>query len=238
MSANELGLILNRISRIAERLGDRVNEVVFIGGCIASLLITDKASLRVRPTKDVDVIIQTRDKSSYYRFEETLRSLGFRQKMIGDDPICRWHFEDLMLDVMPTDQNILSFGNEWYEIAYRDSQPYELPDGKTIRVISAPLFICTKLNAYDTRGKNYKESHDIEDVISVVDGRPELKDEIAKSDKLVQEYLKTRFKDLLSQEAFISALEWHVPYDAVSGEREVIIVERMEEIATMAWIES
>jgi hypothetical protein len=29
MSANELGVILNRISRIAERLGDRVNEVVF-----------------------------------------------------------------------------------------------------------------------------------------------------------------------------------------------------------------
>ncbi len=29
--------------------------------------------------------------------------------------MCRWHFDDVILDVMPTDEEILTFGNRWYK---------------------------------------------------------------------------------------------------------------------------
>ena len=46
------------VRRVAERLGDMIDEVVFIGGATAGLLITAPRTAAIRPTKDVDVIVE------------------------------------------------------------------------------------------------------------------------------------------------------------------------------------
>lgn len=56
MSASSPALEWVRI--VAERLGDVVEDVVFLGGAIVELLITDPAATVARPTKDVDVIVE------------------------------------------------------------------------------------------------------------------------------------------------------------------------------------
>jgi len=43
---------------VARRLGSMRDEVTFLGGASTSLLITDPAYPQVRPTLDVDVIVE------------------------------------------------------------------------------------------------------------------------------------------------------------------------------------
>ena len=232
MSVNEFNLILVKISTLLDALKDHAEQVVFVGGAVTSLLITEKAAFRVRPTKDIDIIVQNKNRNGFYKFEEDLRSLGFKQKMVADDPICRWYLDEIIVDVVPTSEEILTFGNAWYEIAFRDSIQLPLIDERPFKVISAPMFICTKLNAFDDRGNNdYANSHDMEDIVCVIDGRPELIDEVKRCDPSAKENLKIRFADLLKTDEFIGSLEYQIPFGSIG--REQIIIDRMHAIADL-----
>ena len=45
---------------------------------------------------------------------ERLRTLGFREDRREGAPLCRWLFEDLVIDVMPALERVLGFTNRWY----------------------------------------------------------------------------------------------------------------------------
>lgn len=51
---------LAMVRHVAERLGDLRERVVFLGGAATTLLITDQAAPEVRPTLDVDALLQNR----------------------------------------------------------------------------------------------------------------------------------------------------------------------------------
>ena len=51
---------------IADALGELCNEVVFVGGCTAGLLLTDRAAEGIRVTKDVDAIVEAATLRQYY----------------------------------------------------------------------------------------------------------------------------------------------------------------------------
>jgi len=57
----------NRISLqfAAKALGKMKNEVVFVGGAVAGVLITDSAAARIRPTNDVDCIVEVATRAEY-----------------------------------------------------------------------------------------------------------------------------------------------------------------------------
>jgi len=68
-------------------------------------------------------------------------------------------------------------------------------------------FLATKLGAFRDRGHgDYLESHDLEDVLSVVDGRPEIVEELAKADAELRSYVLGVFRRLLADEGFLNAL--------------------------------
>lgn len=71
-----------------------------------------------------------------------------------DDVICRWRYDDIILDVMPTDEKILGFSNRWYPAAIQSASEYVLSDVITIRLIAAPYFLATKLEVFRQRGQN------------------------------------------------------------------------------------
>ena len=67
----------------------------------------------------------------------------------------------------------------------------------SIKVVTAPVFIATKLEAYKARGQNDPMmSHDLEDILLVIEGRKELLDEIQIAPLEVQEFLMQEFKEL------------------------------------------
>ncbi|MEW8491362.1 MAG: hypothetical protein AB2657_16790, partial [Candidatus Thiodiazotropha endolucinida] len=140
---------LKILTQAVERLGALSNEMVFLGGCATGLLITDKAAPPLRVTKDVDTIVEASTLPAYQRFSGKLRKQGFREDTSDGAPLCRWVADEVILDVMPTDSRILGFGNRWYESALKHAEVTTLPSGRNIRMVTAPYFLSTKMEAFD-----------------------------------------------------------------------------------------
>ncbi|MFV1985205.1 MAG: hypothetical protein ACC657_16775 [Thiohalomonadales bacterium] len=98
-------------------------------------------------------------------------------------------------------------------------------------MLSAPYFLITKLEAFDGRGKgDYLMSHDMEDIIAVLDGRPEVVNEVKGAElKLVNE-LSDRFTKLLQDNRFVDSISGHMPTDAISQAKVSVIVNVINEI--------
>jgi len=133
---------------IADALGDLRDNVVFVGGCTAGLLLTDSAVEGIRPTKDVDAIVEAATLRQYYELESRLPALGFVRDA-DSEVICRWRHAatGVLFDLMPIDPAILGFSNRWYPEAARTATRERLNDRVEIRRIAAPAFIATKLEA-------------------------------------------------------------------------------------------
>jgi hypothetical protein len=181
--------------------------MLFVGGCATGLLLTDPAAPPIRTTQDVDALTEVATHGEYYRLSEKLRAQGFSEDQTPNAPICRWVCDGVILDVMPTNPDILGFGNEWYEKALRYPVKIALPSGTLIHVVTSPYFLATKLAAFEGQGNNdYVMSHDIEDLVAVLDGRPEIIDEVNRTDAELRTHLSTKFSQLLADENFTSAL--------------------------------
>ena len=223
---------VERIMTVARRLEDLLQSVVFAGGAVIELLITDPGFPDVRPTIDIDVIVEVISLTDYYRLQQRLREKGFRESM-EDGVICRWRFKEILVDFMPTDERILGFSNRWYADAFRNAHNFSI-EGLTFKLIRAPYFLGTKLEAFYGRGKSdYMVSHDMEDFIALIDGRLEIVEEILSSDEKIKKYLADHCKQLLEIDEFLDALPAHLPPDQASQQRVSIIEERMRLIAKM-----
>jgi predicted nucleotidyltransferase len=174
----------------------------------------------IRPTEDVDLLVQALTLADYHRVEKTLAARGFAHDMSPDAPICRWRVGGVAVDVMPTLEGILGFSNPWYPLALDTAELLALPSGTMIRLVTAPVFLATKLEAFSGRGKgDYLFSHDLGDFLAVIDGRKSLIDECRASDAELRAYLRERVTGLLATPAFIDALPGHLPGDAASQAR-------------------
>jgi predicted nucleotidyltransferase len=138
---------------VVAALGPLCQRFVFVGGCITGLLVTEAASPSVRATRDVDAIVHVVSLVEYHTLERQLEQAGLRHDRSPHAPICRWLAGNALLDVMPTDKAILGFGNRWYDEAVRSALTLTLPSGTPIRMIAAPVFIATKLEAFADRGQ-------------------------------------------------------------------------------------
>jgi predicted nucleotidyltransferase len=221
---------VQQVQLVARALGPLREHLVLVGGCAAGLLITDSARPPVRATQDVDLIAEVASKIQYYRLGEELRQLGFTEDM--GNVICRWRLGDLKVDVMPTSGDVLNFRNAWYADALKEAVPTILPDGASVLLISAPYFVATKLEAFYDRGKgDYMASHDIEDVINVIDGRPSIIDEIASQRGAVSAYLKSEIDELISDRAFLDSLPALFRPVTPEQERAPVVLARLRAIA-------
>jgi len=213
-------------------LGLLADEMVFIGGCATGLLITDMAAPVIRATKDVDVIIEVASLVDYHRLSEQLRGLGFAEDQSEDAPICRWLGHGVILDVMPTEEKILGFGNQWYQPALENAMQVKLPSGKSISLVTAPYFLITKLAAFEGRGNgDYLMSHDIEDIVALLDGRPTVLEDVRNADEVVKKAIKEQFSMLSRDERFLEAVPGHLPGDEASQARLPLIIERVDALA-------
>jgi len=217
----------------AEGLGSLVDDVVFVGGCATGLLVTDLAAPPTRETMDVDVIVELASSQDYHHLSEKLRNRGFREDQSDGAPMCRWLYQSVTVDVMPTDSAILGFSNRWYADAISTALNIRLPAGINIRMVTAPFFLATKLEAFHGRGHgDYMASHDLEDLIAVLDGRDSIVAEVRDSGD-VGLYLAEEFRSLLALNEFQDALLCHLPADAASQKRVAVVLQRMCAIRDM-----
>jgi hypothetical protein len=211
------------------KLAPFLNEIVFVGGITLGLLITDKAAAPIRGTNDVDVIAEIVTYADYIVFSERLRNAHFTEDD-GEKPLtCRWHHGELTVDVLALNEEVLGFSNIWYESALRHAFPVTLPSGQSIRVITAPFFLGTKMEAFRGRGKmDFQASHDLEDFVAVIEGRDSLLQEVADSPHELRRYLAEATRSLLAEPRFLDVL----PGFVLDSERVPLIQERLASIAS------
>lgn len=213
------------VARVATCLHELVEEVVFVGGSAAAFLITDEDIVTVRPTLDVDFIIEVMNLPEYYRFEKRLKQLGFEPDTTG--PRCRFLVDEIIVDVMPDNAEILGFSNRWYRDAVDTAERHSIGNIE-IRVVSAPLFLATKLEAHHGRSEgDYMGSHDMEDILAVVDGRPTIIKDCFTAPNNVKAYLADNFATLLADEEFINVLPGFVDPSGGSA-RAAVIRDRLQ----------
>jgi predicted nucleotidyltransferase len=141
---------LTHLTTAARKLRSLLDQIAFVGGSVTGLLLTDPGASPIRPTLDIDAIVEIASYPEYVVLQNRLRELGFSESR---EIICRWISDDVVLDLMPTDPSILGFSNRWYQQALKRATKVLLGD-LTIHVISGPYFLATKLAAFRGRGKN------------------------------------------------------------------------------------
>jgi predicted nucleotidyltransferase len=226
---------LDTLERVANRLGALRWEVVFVGGAVSDLLISDPGAPPPRMTGDIDAVVGVTSLPDYYEFSRKLKAAGFVEDRSPDAPVCRWLVDGTKVDLMPSDASVLGFSNRWYADTLRHARTTRLPGGTEVRVITGPYFIATKLEAFSGRGRgDHAASHDIEDVIAVIDGRPELVEEVLASPSDLRAYLSQKFGSLLRDQRFLDSVPGHLPPDEASQERLGIVLDRMQAFADSA----
>lgn len=218
------------VELVAEALGDLRSELVLVGGCSVGLLITDRARPAVRQTVDVDLVAEVLSLGDYYEgLSPRLRACGFVE---SGEHMCRWTRKRLIIDVMPSTEVLGHSTNRWYAVAVETACKHMLPSGREILVVSAPLFLATKLEAFHGRGNgDYLGSTDMEDIVNVIDGRSELIDEVRHGPSDVRAFLQDEFGRLLADMSFSDQLPGHLPGDEASQGRVPLIMRRIRQLS-------
>ncbi|CAN5523212.1 hypothetical protein BH11BAC3_BH11BAC3_37250 [soil metagenome] len=198
-----------RIKAVANALADLRDKVVFVGGATISLY-PDRPVFEVRPTDDVDVIVEILNYAERINLEEKLRSIGFSHD-IDSGIICRYKIHGIIVDIMPTNDPSIGFTNLWYPEGFDQAVHYEIEERNTIKILSAPYFIATKLEAHKGRGKNDgRTSHDFEDIVYVLENRETIWQEMNDTNESVKEYLRAEFLILLKNPNLFEWIDSHV----------------------------
>ena len=216
---------------VVRLLAPVLDELVFVGGCTTGLFITDPAAGGIRPTKDVDAIVDVTSYAKYTALSERLRQLGLAEDSSPEAPLCRWRCGDLV-DVMPIDKCVLGFSNRWYPLAIETAQTFDIA-GHEVRVVTPALFIATKLEACHGRGRgDVFASHDLEDINAVVDGRSEIVADVAAAPADVRVYIGTEIDALLGNPDFTDAIAGFLLPDPASQARRSLLESRLRALST------
>ncbi len=217
---------ISMLQTVAIGLRDLKDKMVFVGGAVAELYATNSAASDIRPTLDVDCIIELSSRAAHSKLENDLRAKGFVNDTSQGAPICRWIYEDIKVDVMPTDSNVLGFSNTWYGEGVDNKVAKTLPDGTEVFVFLPEYYLATKFEAHKGRGGNdLRQSHDFEDIIYVFDNCNDLLDNIINGNTTVKTYLKEECRNLLENKDLTEGVESALPYG--SGEEGTDIILRL-----------
>ena len=182
----------------------------------------------------MDAIAEITSYAEYAAFGDRLRTLGLVEDTSEGAPLCRWVHQGTILDVMPLDEKILGFSNRWYRAAMEAAMRQRLADELEIRMITAPFFVATKLEAFKGRGKgDLFGSRDLEDLVSVTDGPATLVTEVQAETAKLRSYIRTEINSLLATPGFIDALPGYLLPDAASQARMSIVLRRFEQLASL-----
>ncbi|RAP36648.1 hypothetical protein B1207_07535 [Legionella quinlivanii] len=192
----------------ATLLKDLNEQVVYVGGRIVGLLITDVIEDDVRPTYDIDVALDlgTTDIVAHYSLQRKLESLGLKPE---GNINCRYLFEHIIIDVIYTKGTLQGINSNWYQAGFDNAIEISIKD-KKIKILNAVYFIATKLEAFTDRAfrdNDYWDCKDLEDVVNVINGRPELLIELKNSPHDVVDFISGYFKKLMEDPRWLDAIK-------------------------------
>ncbi|WP_075603199.1 hypothetical protein [Saccharicrinis aurantiacus] len=215
---------IQMLQDVAIGLDDLKNEVVFVGVAVAELYASNPELSEIRPTLDVDCVIELSSRTAHAKLEDNLRAKGFKNDNSKGAPICRWVYKNILVDIMPSDSDVLGFTNRWYDEDIENKIAQSLPNGTEVFIFSATYYLAAKFEAHKGRGgDDLRQSHDFEDIIYILENCSELIVDILNSSQTVQSYLKNECTNLLMNPNLTEGIESALPYVSEEGATEIIL---------------
>ena len=215
------------VSEVAKALKELKDKVVFVGGAVVSLYADDPAAEEIRPTKDIDMTLNIVNLNKWSEFQAKLASLGIHPDPFGQS-ICSYRLKDIPLDIMPAEDGPLGAANRWYKIGFNNLQVAKALD-QAIRILPAPCYLATKFEAFNNRGKDYRTSHDMEDIIYVIDNNTSIVEEIINSDIRIRNFLAEQFQIIKNKNLLDEVIISHI-HPIMLEERMPIVLEKINDI--------
>jgi predicted nucleotidyltransferase len=204
---------ITRIKAIDHWLGDLRSKVVFVGGATISLY-ADRETSEVRPTDDIDILIELWSYAAFAEVENQLRKMGFTNDS-ESKIICRYKIQGIIVDIIPTGKDVLGFSNKWYPEGFKYAINYRIDEHQTVKIFSPPYFLATKIEAFKNRGKNDgRTSTDFEDIVFLLENRLTIWDELEHCMPELKEYLKKEFKKFLANKYLSEWISCHIDFEA------------------------
>jgi len=165
------------IEKIALALDELNKEVIYVGGAVVGLYVNDPAAEDVRPTKDVDISLAIASLVALENLRLKLNEKGFTQSA-EDNVVCRFRFEDIVVDVMSTTAIGWAPANRWFAPGFLQRQWMEVED-QQVAILPLVYFIAAKFEAFHDRGaKDPRTSHDFEDIVYILDNRVDILEQL------------------------------------------------------------
>lgn len=202
----------NMIIRVLDALGELSKHVVLVGGAVVDLYCDAKLShSEIRPTKDVDLVTNAITYGELDQFANELYRNGFYQT-VEDDVMCRFRWQDIIVDVMSTTAVGWAPSNRWIELGYAQAETIIIA-GRAFKILPFSYFLATKFAAFRGRGsKDARMSHDLEDIITILDGKADWAERVLAADEEVRAYLSAEFKLILGDARLQEAIIGNLPY--------------------------
>lgn len=200
-----------RLKAVAQVLSSLKEAFVFVGGATVSLYATNAdLANEVRPTEDVDVVVEIAGYSGFTQLEEKLRAVGFVND-IESGVYCRYKIQGIIVDVMPTNDTAIGFSNKWYPEGFKNAIIVPLDEKTAVKIFSLPYFMASKWEAYKGRGKgDYRTSKDFEDLVYLFENVDDLQDQLNKVPTHIFNYLQEEFLKVIDTSDFKEGLYSHM----------------------------
>ncbi len=218
---------LTVVAEVAAALHDILDQVVFVGGAVVSLYTDDPAADEIRPTADIDLTFHAVGIVEWSKTQKKLAELGFHPDPFGHS-ICSYKYKDIPVDFMSAQDGPMGPANKWYSIGFNDIHNVEV-EGQNIQIFSAPCYLATKLEAFKDRGNDWRTSHDIEDVIYVLDNRTTIVDEILNAEDSIKAFLIEMLVNVKNEGMMDEVLLSHI-HPLMVDERMPIVQEKIDRI--------
>ncbi|NEO27084.1 MAG: hypothetical protein F6K03_09360, partial [Kamptonema sp. SIO4C4] len=85
---------IDNLERVAEVLAAIPERFIFTGGATIALYVDEILQDELRPTLDVDCVVEIFSRAKYYALEDQLRAVGLEDCTEQDAPLCRWRYQD------------------------------------------------------------------------------------------------------------------------------------------------
>ncbi len=220
---------------VAKQLQPLDVPFAFVGGAVMCLLVDHPDLTDFRSTKDVDIVVAVTTYNEMAALEARLRQAGFNHDTSEGAPICRWVVDGCLVDIMPREPAGLGMNTRWFPEVLEQAKNMDLGENCVAKIVSPALFLATKLEAFKDREKgDFYGSRDLEDIITLVDGRAAMVEEVAAAGAEIRTFVAGEFLKIMNHQDFYDAVPGHLSALMDARQRAPTVIKRFEAISALA----
>ena len=137
-------------------------------------------------------------------------------------------YKDIPVDIMPAEDGPLGPANKWYKLGF-DHLWVVKAKVEDIKILPAPCYLATKFEAFNGRGKDYRTSHDFEDIIYIIDNRTSIVEEVKNTLPEIKSYLQSQLLKLENNLNYDEILSAHI-HPLIIADRAPLVKEKISQI--------